>query len=191
MTTPVVVTFNEVVNPATVTDYSIIVQEQSNSYYHIAGSYAVSGSTVTFTPTSPFPAGATIQVVANYASGVQDLAGNSGSQATASFTTATTADTTQPTVVSVTPSKGATGIGLNGQVVLTFSKSMSPASLSACCTTGNYSNVYLLAGSTRIGFYESMSPDNRMLTLYGFTLPPSPAAAEAASAPGRGRAAAR
>ena len=61
----------------------------------------------------------------------------------------------------MTPMNGATGIGLNGQVVITFSKSMNPATLTACCSGNYYSNVALLAHGQRLPFNPSVSADNR------------------------------
>jgi len=60
------------------------------------------------------------------------------------FTTANVVDTTAPTVVAVTPGNGATGIGTNGQVVISFSESVNPATVTACCAPGSfYTNVAL------------------------------------------------
>ena len=166
---PVVVTFSEAVNPLTVNNASVNVQANGNT---VAGTYKVSGAVVTFTPQSALPGNATVQVLVDHYGYVYDLVvGNRGEFGQSTFTTANTVDTTQPTVVSVSPVNGATGIGFQGQVVLTFSKSMNPATLTACCNNGYYSNVVLLAKGQRLGFTPSVSYDNRTLTLSGFSLP--------------------
>ena len=136
----VVVTFSEAVNPLTVGTGTVRI---SVSGAILAGSYVVNGAVVTFTPLTPFPGNATVSVSV---SGVTDLAGNSNTGFNSSFTTAATVDTTPPTIVSVTPNNGATGIGLNGQVVVTFSKSMNRATLTSCYGSGGfYNNVSLFA----------------------------------------------
>lgn len=172
VTSPVVVTFSSGVDGLTVNDLSLNVEANGAT---VAGSYVVSGPAVTFTPLSAYPAGSTVAVYVDRYAAVTDLAGNAGQPASASFTTASTVDATPPAVVSVTPSNGATGIGSNGQVTITFSKSMNSATLTACCTTGAYTNVMLLAGETRLGFTPSISADNRTLTLTNLGLPSSTA----------------
>ncbi len=162
VTTTVVATFSAAVNPLTVTSSTFQVSSTSN-YDTVAGTYSVSGAVATFTPLSPLPGSSTIRV---YESGVQDLAGNTASSSNTTFTTAATADTTVPTVVMVTPSNGQTGVGLNGQVVVAFSKSMNPSTLTT-------STIALLAGDVKQNFSPSLSADNRTLTLTGLSLPGS------------------
>jgi YD repeat-containing protein len=160
--TAVVVTFNEAVDALTVNDTSVRVYA---SGYIVAGTYAVSGNVVTFTPATVLPGSATIQVYVDYYGYVYDLAGNAGTQyATSTFTTAATEDTTAPTVVSVVPGNGTTGVGLNGLVVVTFSKSMNPSTLTTA-------NVALLANGSKLGFGVSVSADNQTMTLYSLSLP--------------------
>src|SRR5207244_6636610 len=149
---------------------NILVRDQSNNYYNLAGTWNVSGAVATFTPTTPYPGNAMIQVWTQNA--VQDLAGNPDTAyVVTTFTTAATADTAGPTVLAVTPADGATGIGPTGQVVITFSESMNPSTLVACCPGGFYSNVALYANGTRLGFSPSVSADNRTLTLTASGLP--------------------
>jgi len=168
VTSPVTITFNEAVDALTVNDLSVNVQVNSVA---VAGSYSVNGATVTFTPQNPYPSGATVSVVVDDYAQILDLAGNSGARASATFTTATTTDTAPPTVLSVTPANGASGIGPNGQVVVTFSESMNPATVTACCSVAGLENVFLLAGETPLSFEAAMSTDNRVLTLSSLNLP--------------------
>jgi len=155
--TPVVITFSEVINPVTVTN--ILVRDLSNNASNIAGAWSVSGVQATFTPASPYPANSQIQVLTQDL--VRDLAGNPDTAyVVTTFTTAAVADTTPPTVISVTPSNGATGVGLNAQPVVTFSKSLDPA-------TVNNNNFALFANGSRIGNVNGISADNRTVTMYG------------------------
>jgi len=147
--TPVVITFSEVINPATATN--ILVRDQSNNYYNIAGTWSVSGAQATFTPASPYPANSLIQVWTQDL--VRDLAGNTDTAyVVTTFTTANVRDATAPTVISVTPSNGATGVGLNAQPVVTFSKSLNPATV-----TNN--DLALFANGSRIGYVNGISAD--------------------------------
>ena len=164
VTSPVTVTFNEAVDPVSVNSNSVNVQANGNT---VAGTYAVNGAVVTFTPQTPFPAGANVRVYVDYYAYVTDLAGNSGGyDYRSSFTTAATVDKTAPTVLSVVPAKGATGVGQYGQIVVTFSKSMNPSTL-------NSNNISLLANGNGQYYNISRSADNRTLTLYNLGLPAS------------------
>lgn len=168
VTTPIVVAFNNPMNQLTVNTQSINVTayQAGKSAETVAGTYSISGTTVTFTPLSPLPGSATVTVSASNYAPVEDLAGNASGSATATFTTASTPDTTPPTVVSITPSNGATGIGLTGQITIVFSKSMNP-------TTLNINTIALLAGDQQQSFSPSISSDNRTLILSKLTLPAS------------------
>src|SRR5258708_35969862 len=96
---------------------------------------------------------------------VLDLAGNQSLGFNTSFTTAAgAADTTPPQVVSVTPVNGATGIGLNGQVVLTFSEPL-------LSNTVNASTFGLFANGVSLNPGVSISADNQTVVLSPGTLP--------------------
>ena len=157
-TAQVVITFSEAVNPATLNN--ILVRDATAGYYNLAGTWAVTGANgaqVTFTPAQPYPANAQIQVWTQ--DRVQDLAGNTDTAyVVTTFTVANTADTTAPTVTSVTPTNGATGIGRNAAIVLTFSESINP-------TTVNGNTIGLFAGITPIGASYTMSANNRTVIL--------------------------
>jgi len=164
----IVLTFNKNIDPSTVNSGTVAI---SNNAFNgvFAGNYAVNGAVVTFTPLSPLPGNATVQVAVN--NGVVDLAGNVSNFFSSSFTTAAVADTTPPQVVAVTPTNGATGIGRNVTVVLTFSKSLNP-------NTVNANTIGLLANGTKMtNISFTRSPDNRIVTMsivgLGVTLPPS------------------
>ena len=155
-------TFSAAVNPLTVNAGTFQVASTANGDV-LAGTYSVSGAVVTFTPASSLPGSATIRV---YQYGIQDTAGNTASSSNTTFTTAAVADTTAPAVTMVTPSNGQTGVGLNGQVVVVFSKSMNPSTL-------NTSTIGLLAADAKQSFYVNVSADNRTLTLSSLSLPGS------------------
>lgn len=95
---------------------------------------------MTFTPLSPLPGNTLVQVAVS--NPLQDVAGNGVSFFFSSFTTGATTDTSAPQVTAVTPGDGAVNIGVNTTVVLTFSKSLNPA-------TVNNSTLALLAEGQR------------------------------------------
>jgi hypothetical protein len=160
----VVFSFSASVDPATVNTSTMNVDIYGGSFPALAGTYAVNGSTVTFTPQTALPGNTLLYV--SVGGSVHDLAGNSCTGWTSSFTTANTPDTTPPTVASVTPPNNATNVGQNTQVVITFSKSINPS-------TVNSNSVALLNGDTVLSYYYTISPDNRTVTLnpYGYGLP--------------------
>jgi len=153
VTSPVTLTMNNLINAASVNPNTVFVYVNATNEV-VAGTYSVNGAAVTFTPLSPYPAN-TLMAFGAY--GLTDEAGNPNYQYGYTFTTANTADTTAPTVT-ITPTNGTTNIGLNAQVVLTFSKSINPATI----TTGS---VNLLNGDTPINPATSISRDNRTVVL--------------------------
>ena len=157
----IVITFQRLINPATVNN--ILVRDQSNGYLRIAGSWTVNGATATFTPLSPYPANATIQVWTQDA--VQDLAGNTDSAyVVTTFNAGSAVDSSPLTVLSVTPTNGTTGVGQNPTVVLTFSKSLNP-------NTVTNQTIQLFSGDTSLNVSPSISTDNRTVTLTPSSLP--------------------
>jgi hypothetical protein len=128
----------------------------------VAGTYSVNGAAVTFTPLSPYPAST---VMGMYVYGLTDEAGNAAYVYAGSFTTTTTVDNTPPTVT-ITPTNGTTNAGLNAQAVLTFSKSINPATITSA-------SVNLLNGDVPLNPATSISRDNRtvILNYNGGTLP--------------------
>ena len=98
---------------------SIVVVPQGGSA--VAGSTALdgTGTVLTFTPSSALAASTTFTATV---SGVKDLAGNAMASYSWSFTTAAVSDTTPPSVVSVSPGVGATGVSTASKVSVTLSE---------------------------------------------------------------------
>lgn len=156
--TAVVLTFNEAIDPTSVSSSTVPISVNGVGGV-VAGGYALdsSGTVLTFTPVSPFPGNATISVTVNY-HGVLDLSGNKSPGFGSSFTTGVSTDTTAPTVTMITPQNGATGIGWNAPVVLTFSESLNPSTI-------NLNNFALFANGSKLAISISRSADNRTVTL--------------------------
>ena len=133
-------------------DNTVYVYVNGGSYV-VARSYSVSGASVTFTPLTAYPA-STLMDMCVY--GLTDEAGNTVYQCY-SFTTTNTVNHTGPTVT-ITPTNGTTNAGLNTQVVLTFSKSINPATITS-------SSVNLLNGDVPLNPATSISRDSRTVVL--------------------------
>jgi RHS repeat-associated protein len=162
---PITLMFNEAVDATTVNDASVPISVSGISGV-LAGSYAldVTGTVLTFTPLSPLPGNSMVTV--QVTSGVLDLSGNASNGFSSTFSTGTGSNTTAPVVTMLTPQNGATGIGPNAVVVLTFSESLNPATI-------NTNSFGLLANGSALGASISTSADNRVVTLTPYGLPVS------------------
>ena len=162
--TSLVLTFSEVIDPTSV-DASTIEVTIDGFSGQVAGSYAVDGTAVTFTPLTPLPGGECVRLRVHNLS-VRDLAGNASGVFTMTFVTEAVLDTTPPAVVAVTPTDGATDIGRQAKVVLTFSESLSS-------TTVTPSTLALFANGAPLGASLTRTADNRTVTLSAFAMPPA------------------
>ncbi|MGB8011989.1 MAG: Ig-like domain-containing protein [Terriglobales bacterium] len=161
VTSPVTFTMTNNINAASVNANTVYVYDTINNAV-VAGSYNVSGAAVTFTPLNPYPASTQMGMCAY---GIADEAGNLDYQCY-DFTTGTTVDTTVPTVT-ITPTNGAANVGLNTPIVLAFSKSINP-------TTITTNTLALFNGDTAINYNYNVSRDSRTIVVNynGGTLTP-------------------
>lgn len=121
------VTFSEAIDPATVTNATIVLTTGGVPVNLTSLSYDATNRIVTMTPAA-LTGGQiyTAQVTTN----VRDLAGNRvATPYIWSFTTAAGPDVTLPTVTSTSPLDGATGVGTNASIAMTFSEPMDAASV--------------------------------------------------------------
>jgi hypothetical protein len=124
-------TFSETMDPLTITTSTFTLQQGATN---VPGTVTYLGTTATFSPASNLASSTTY--TATVTTGAKDLAGNAlASNFVWSFTTGAALDTTPPTVVSVSPLNGATGVALNKQPSATFSEAMDPLTM----TTANFS----------------------------------------------------
>jgi len=156
----VVLTFSEAIDPTSVGNGNVRLFVQQTGAQVSGSTFIISGAMITITPTSPLPASTRIVV---QAFSVTDLVGNSNNFFQSTFDTGAMADSTPPQVVMVTPVDGATEIGPNASVVLTFSESLNP-------NTINSNNFALFAGNNRLSTSLSRSADNRTVSFFT-TLP--------------------
>ncbi len=153
VTSPVTFTMTNLINAASVNPYTVEVYVYATSQI-VAGTFSVSGNAVTFTPLTQYPANTQMGM---YIYGLTDEAGNLAYNSAGTFTTANTVDTTAPTVT-ISPANGATNVGLNTQIVLTFSKSINPSTITA-------NTLALFNGDTSVGYSYTVSRDNRTIVL--------------------------
>src|SRR5579884_226506 len=126
-TSPVTATFSSAMNAATITTSTFTLKDSQGNAVSATVTYNSSTNTATLTPTVVLGASTTYTATLN---GVQDTNGTPLQQAYSwSFTTAATSYATPPTVASVTPTSGATGIGLAPSVTATFSQQLDPATV--------------------------------------------------------------
>jgi hypothetical protein len=122
---------NVPVDPGTVNSNTFVLRDNVTGQ-NVTASLSVSGDgkTLILTPSSPLPTGRSHSVF--FTGGITDLAGNvfgCASLCNFSFTTGTTADTTGPLVVGVSPTDQLTGVPINAQVLVQFNEPVSQLTL--------------------------------------------------------------
>ena len=126
-------TFNEAVDPATLTTTTFTV---SGGGAAVTGtvSYVVAGSVVTFTPTAALAANTVY--TATITTGVTDLLGTPlAANYVWTFTTGAAPDTTPPTVTATVPLSNATNVPLTQVITATFSEALNPVTVSSATFT--------------------------------------------------------
>jgi len=142
----VTATFSEAMNSSTITSTTFTLKQGTTT---VAGSVSYSGTTATFNPSADLAGG--MVYTATITTGAQDAAGNPlAAVKTWSFTTASGADVTAPTVLSVLPASSATSVAVNGNVTATFSEAMNSSTITSMTFT-------LKQGSTTVAGSVSYS----------------------------------
>ena len=121
--TTVTATFSEAMNPATINGTTFTVTGPGAT--PVAGAVSFVGTTATFTPTAVLPTSTLF--TATITTGAKDPAG--AALAVNFVWTFTTAS--KPSVTSTNPANGATSVPINQKITATFSKPMSPTTITA------------------------------------------------------------
>ncbi|HEY6446118.1 MAG TPA: Ig-like domain-containing protein [Acidobacteriaceae bacterium] len=132
----------------------LLYDNDTNKYIPGAVSVAPNGLSATFTPEIPLLPNTTYHF--HQAWGYYDADANYLNGIDAYFTTGAGADTTPPTVTSVSPANAATGAPLNAQVVVRFSSPINPNNLNVITVTPS--------GGSAINGSASLASDDVTLT---------------------------
>ncbi|WOK04194.1 Ig-like domain-containing protein [Imperialibacter roseus] len=153
-------TFSEAMNPATITSSSFTLMQGTNA---IAGTVSYSGTTATFTPTSPLLAATTY--TANVTTGATSQAGFAmGADFGWSFDVGVI-----PTVLSTDPLNLATGIPLNKVINATFSESMDPLTITSASFTLMQGTNSVAGAVSYTGTTASFTPTSNLLSGKSYT----------------------
>jgi len=153
-TTKISATFSETMNAATISSASFTLKQGSTA---VTGTVAYSGVTATFTPSAALLPGTLYS--ATITTSVTDVAGNAlASNYAWSFTTASTADVTPPTVSSVVPASGATAISVSSKVTATFSESMDATTITSSTFTLKQGSTAVAGTVTYAGTTATFTP---------------------------------
>jgi len=124
----VALTFSVAMDPSTITSSTFMLKQGTTS---VAGAVTYSGTTASFTPTSPLAANTVY--TATVTTGAKDMAGDAiAANKVWSFTTVVL-----PGVLSTDPLDNAVGVASNKVVAITFSKAMDPLTITSSTFTVN------------------------------------------------------
>jgi Ice-binding-like/Bacterial Ig-like domain len=141
-------TFNQAMNPATVTAPGTFTVAVAGGGAAVAGTvtYVAGANTAIFTPTANLAAStlytATITTAAQSAGGIPLAVAHIWS-----FSTGVTTNSTAPTVIATVPIADAMGVPTNTNVTATFSKAMDPSTITA---TGTFTLAVFGAGGAAV-----------------------------------------
>jgi hypothetical protein len=169
----VFVQFSQALNPSSVSSSTAYLTDQNSSIVPATVTLLASGNTIEIKPNSNLTAGTSptsTYYQVNVTTGVQNTSGIAlGALYNGYFYTGAAADTTAPTVLGVAPPNNQQKVGLNGLVVVTFSKTINPI-------TANSNTISLSYGtpSTAIPTSVSFNATNNQVTFTPTVpLPPS------------------
>ncbi|MDP4263601.1 MAG: Ig-like domain-containing protein [Bacteroidota bacterium] len=148
VSSPVSAIFSEALTASTVTNSTFQLKDAANNIIAATVTYNATTNTATLTPSAALSSSTVYTAtITGGTSGVKDLAGNAlASNFTWSFTTA---DIIPPTVSSVTPLNGATGVSVSTAVSAIFSEAMTASTISGTTfQLRNASNTLITATVT-------------------------------------------
>lgn len=162
----VTVTFNERMNPATITQAAFTLLGTNKVSGAI--SYNEENNTLTFVPESPLEPG--ITYTGRVATSVKDLLGNA--LQTDYVWTFSTGATVSPVITATDPANNATGVVLNKNIAAAFSVPMDPATLTASTFTITQGTTPVAGTISYSGSTASFNPNSNLAanTLYTVTI---------------------
>ena len=176
LNTKVSVTFNEDMDPSSITSSSFTLTGPGLTAVTGSVSYAVGARSATFTPTKPAPLVANTLYTATLTTAALDLAGNHlASDFVWTFTTGVSSNVTPPTVTLVNPAALSVSNCLQKSINATFSTAMDPQTITTTTFTLQNSGPplgKLLAGivtydtSSQVATFQ---PNSALLANSGYT----------------------
>lgn len=146
--------FSEAMNPLSITPTSFTMERNGVPVF---GVVTYSGVTATFNPF--FSLAANTEYVVTITTEATDLAGNALAENFVwTITTGTSADTTNPAVVSTVPAANATNVPLGGNLSVTFSEPMNPLSINNVSITVADGATQVLGTVTYTGVTATFNP---------------------------------
>jgi hypothetical protein len=156
--TNVTATFSEAINSSTVTTSTFQLRDAGNNL--VSATVSTTTNQITLTPTSPL-SGSTVYTVTitGGSPGVKDLAGNAlVNNYSWSFTTVSV-DNTPPTVTSVLPLNGATGVSTGTGIIATFSEAINASTVTTSTfQLRNSANTLITASVSASGNQITLTP---------------------------------
>jgi hypothetical protein len=165
----ITVTFNEPIDPATITTNTFIVADVTGAAVTGSVTYEESSKTATLRHGGLFPLTA---YTATVTTGVKDLAGNAmGASYAWQFTTGEAPDITPPTVLATFPALNAGAVVMNTAVAVTFSEAIDPATINAQTFILMKDGATQVAGSaTYFGTTALFRPTGNLLAGASYTV---------------------
>jgi len=162
----ITVTFNEAMNPATVTQNSFTITENTTFGSSVlVGVLTYFGITASFSPTAMLTPNTTY--IGRVTTAVKDVKGNALQENYVwTFSTGTLL---QPTVISTSPSANETGVVLNKIVRATFNMPMDATTINATTFTLKQGTTAVLGVVTYNGSTASFTPTNLLLLNANYT----------------------
>lgn len=168
------ITFNEALDPATVSSSTFILTNTSTSAV-IPSAVTHSSGTVTINPNANLSPSTQYTITVRGGSTdprVRDVAGNNlAANYTFNFTTVVP-DTTPPTVSSTVPASGATSVSVNADQSITFSETMDSASINSTniVLTNTSTSAVIPTTITYSGNTATINPNADLAAFTGYTI---------------------
>jgi uncharacterized protein (TIGR03437 family) len=158
-------TFSEAMNPATISTATFTLTQGATT---VAGSVAYAGTTAVFTPlTSLLP---NTSYIAAITTGAMDLSGNAlAAKYSWTFVTASSGNTTPPTVISTVPANGSSGISIASDISATFSEALNPLTITTATFTLQQGPVPVSGSVSLSGTLATFVPLSNLLPSTAYT----------------------
>ncbi|MGZ5134082.1 MAG: Ig-like domain-containing protein [Flavitalea sp.] len=151
-------TFNEAMDPSTITTSTFKVQQGANA---IPGSVSYTGTMATFTPSASLDANT--NYTATITTGSKDPAGNALVEDYVwSFTTGAAPDVTPPTVISTDPLDAATAVPIDEIITASWSEAMDPLTITTATFTIKDGATTVVGTVTYAGGIATFSPSSNL-----------------------------